>query len=279
MIRFKVSQILIHTFFFSIVFLLLIILYQIFSSGFNHFDYNFLLTPPRSAGREGGINSILISTFYILIGNTLITVPIGILISIYIVEFKLLYPKIHKFVRFNLNIITSTPSIVIGLFGHIVFCIKLGFGYSLLSGVLTLSCMTLPLFIKSLCLSLENIGREERLAAQTLHFSMSKTYFKILLPMNKLGILASLTLSMSRVFAESATLMFTSGYSLKIPESIFDSGRTLAIHIYDLTMNIPGGEVNAAKTSFILITIIIIMNAIPHLLFIKKSSKGYSYEQ
>ena len=84
----------------------------------------------------------------------------------------------------------------------------------------------------------------------------------IIIPYALPAIFVGIVLSVGRALAETAALIFTSGYVDRMPESMLDSGRSLSIHIYDLTMNVPGGDVNAYKTSFVLIILILATNAL-----------------
>jgi phosphate transport system permease protein len=80
------------------------------------------------------------------------------------------------------------------------------------------------------------------------------------LPAAAPSIAAGMVLGVGRAMAETAALIFTSGYVDRMPESVFDSGRALAIHIFDLSMNVPGGDKSAYASALVLIVAIGVVN-------------------
>jgi phosphate transport system permease protein len=76
------------------------------------------------------------------------------------------------------------------------------------------------------------------------------------------GLVVGLALGVGRAIAETAALIFTSGYVDRMPESVFDSGRALSIHIYDLSMNVTGGDNSAYGSSLVLITLLFVINSV-----------------
>ena len=158
------------------------------------------------------------------------------------------------------------PSIVFGLFGNVFFCQTLGLGFSILSGGLTLACMVLPIFIRSTEEGFRAVPNDYRLGAAALGLSRTATLFQLLLPAAVPGLIVGLVLGVGRALAETAALIFTSGYVDRIPESLLDSGRSLSIHIYDLSMNVPGGDGNAYATALVLVTLLLVINGLASIL-------------
>jgi phosphate transport system permease protein len=159
-----------------------------------------------------------------------------------------------------LDILAGVPSIVFGLFGNVFFCKVLGLGFSILSGGLTLACMVLPILIRSTEEGFRAVPNEYRLGAAALGFSRTTTLFKLLLPAAVPGLVVGLVLGIGRAIAETAALLFTSGYVDRMPESLLDSGRSLSIHIYDLSMNVSGGDKNAYASALVLLLLILLIN-------------------
>lgn len=243
-----------------IAFLFFLFLGHLLHQGWSQLSWNFLTQQPESAGRTGGISSILISTFWILFVCLLICVPLGLGTAIFLAEFLPLHSRLGSFARFTLDLLASVPSIVFGLFGNAFFGVMLGMGFSLMSGGLTLACMSLPLFVRTVEETLRLIPSHYRLASATLGFSRTETLIYLLLPLSLPGIMAGLILSIARSLSETAALIFTSGYVLRTPESIWDSGRSLSVHIYDLSMNVSGGEASAYASAFVLILLLILIH-------------------
>lgn len=138
----------------------------------------------------------------------------------------------------------------------------MGFGFSLLTGGLTLACMVLPLLIRSVEEGLRSVPDDQRQGGAALGLSQGKVLQHILLPAAMPGMLAGLILGIGRALAETAALLFTSGRVARMPESLHDSGRALTIHIWELAMNVPGGETNAYASALVLVVLILIINTI-----------------
>ena len=106
------------------------------------------------------------------------------------------------------------------------------------------------------------VPEEYRQAAAALGLSRSTTLFRIVLPTASPALAAGLVLGIGRALAETAALIYTSGYVTRRPESLFDSGRALSVHIYDLSMNVPDGELRANATAMVLIVLLLLINGI-----------------
>lgn len=225
-------------------------------------SWDFLSAAPRDAGRAGGIAPILVSTLLLLFVTLLTSVPLGLGTAILLSEFagrkQGWFPRL---VRRSLDVLAGVPSIVFGLFGNAFFCIYLGMGFSILSGGLTLACMVLPILIRSAEESLRAVPDDYRQAAAALGVSRSAALAQIIVPAAIPGLLVGLVLGIGRALAETAALIFTSGYVDRFPESVFDSGRSLSIHIYDLAMNVPGGSATAYGTTLVLLSLLFLINA------------------
>ena len=245
-----------------ILFFFSYILFDITSNGYSKVDFSFLSLAPENAGREGGIAPMLVSTLIILFLCLLISLPIGLASAIYLAEYTDAQQWYTRFIRSCLNIIAGVPSIVMGLFGYAFFVIALGLGFSILSGALTLACMVLPLLIRNMEDSLRAIPMSYRLNAHALGLSKWRIIFQILIPLASQGILLSIILSIGRAMAETAALLYTSGYVMRMPESIMDSGRSLSVHIFDLSMNVPGGEKSAYASALTLIVLLLCINLV-----------------
>lgn len=233
---------------------------NIVMSGNHQITLDYFLTEATHAGRAGGIAPILVSTV-IIVFITLIISTIGsffcaLFLTLVIAKNRLLLSLFEV----SLTLLSGLPSVVFGLFGNALFCKTFGFGYSLLSGALTLSCMVLPFYTKILHDNFKAIPQEYFLSAHSLDLSLYQFSKNIIIPLNLYAIAAGAIFSVSRALGETAALIFTSGYVDRFPHSILDSGRTLSIHIYDLALNIPGGDQAATKASFIFLLLSLFIN-------------------
>lgn len=230
--------------------------------GIGQLSWEFLTTEPRNAGREGGIAPILVSTILILGVCLAFSLPLGVGTAMLLAEFTKTDSIFGRLVRRSLDVLAGVPSIVFGLFGNAFFAIQLGLGFSILSGGLTLACMVLPILIRATEAGFRAVPLDYRLGAAALGLSRTTTLWKLLLPAATPGLVVGLVLGIGRAIAETAALIFTSGYVDRMPESLLDSGRSLSIHIFDLSMNVAGGDANAYASALVLLILLLLINGI-----------------
>lgn len=249
-----------------VVLILIWILIDISLRGLGHVDLPFLFDSVQDAGRSGGIGPILVSTALILGLTLIIAIPLSLGTAIELTERPGDDRPLSRAIRHCLDVLAGVPSVVFGLFGNALFSITLGMGYSILSGSLTLSCMVLPLLIRTFEQAISAVPEEYRLAAASLGLGRTTTLYRVILPAAAPALMAGVVLSIGRSLAETAALIFTSGYVARTPESLFDSGRTMSVHIYDLAMNVPNGAPNAYATACVLVGFLIVINGITAML-------------
>jgi len=255
------------------VFILLFIIFYILQKGLPVISYKFLLTNPIDMGKSGGIFSTIIGTITLTFGALLIATPLGVGTAIYLTE----YTRENKFtriVKFGSECLAGIPSIIFGLFGFILFVIKLQFGWSILSGSLTLSFMILPTIIRTSEEAIKSVPYIHREVSYSLGTTKWQTVTRVVLPSALPGIMTGIILSIGRSVGETAAVIFTAGSVLRIPTSLFSSSRTMAVHFYILAregISMP----NAYGTAAVLVITILIINIAAYLLmnrFIKKYS-------
>ncbi len=215
--------------------------------------------------------------------NTLIMVGLALTISsilgistaIYLVEYAKTGNKFVEIIRITSETLSGIPSIIYGLFGMIFFVTYVGLGFSLLSGILTVSIMILPLIIRSTEEALKAVPVSYREASFGLGAAKLRTIVVIILPSAINGILAGVILAIGRVIGETAALIYTSGISTSGGVAIDFSnigGRTLAVHMYMLTSE--GLHIDQAyATAAVLLIVVVGLNAISYALA-KKLTKG-----
>lgn len=233
---------------------------DLWALGINNLSWDFIVSAPSNAGRAGGIAPILHSTFWIVGLSLLFTVPLGLACALLLSEKLPISTRLGRTLRQILNVLAGIPSIVFGLFGNAFFCIAMGLGLSILSGALTLTCMVLPYFIRTVEAGLSAVPQPLRQNARALGFSQFGIIQHVLLPVAMPSIILAIVLGLARAAAETAALIFTSGYVARSPESWLDSGRALTVHIYDLAMNIPGGAGNASAAALLLLMLLLGIN-------------------
>ena len=167
--------------------------------------------------------------------SLLIAVPLGVCAAIYLVEYAGRGSRLVGLVRLTAETLSGIPSIVYGLFGALFFVGALHWGLSLLSGACTLSIMILPLIMRTTEEALRAVPDSFREGSFGLGAGRLRTVFRIVLPSAVPGILAGVILGIGRVVGESAALIYTAGTVPEVAESLFDSARTLSVHMYALS--------------------------------------------
>ncbi|MGI6017713.1 MAG: phosphate ABC transporter permease PstA [Marvinbryantia sp.] len=177
----------------------------------------------------------IINTLIMTVIALAISVPLGIFTAIYLVEYAKRGNKFVTVIRLTTETLSGIPSIVYGLFGMLFFVTALKWGLSILAGAFTLSIMILPLVMRTTEEALKSVPDSFREGSFGLGAGKLRTVFRIVLPTAVPGILAGVILAVGRIVGETAALIYTSGTVADIPDSVFGSGRTLAVHMYNLS--------------------------------------------
>ncbi len=238
--------------------ILVFIIFFILEKGLPVINLNFLTSNPEDMGRAGGIFPTLIGTILLPLLAIIIATPLGIFTSVYLSEYTK-ETKVTKVIRFGTDCLAGIPSIIFGLFGYIFFVITLGFGWSIISGGLTLAVMILPTIIRTSEEAIKAVPKSYREVSFSLGATSWQTVKKVILPNALPGIVTGIMLSVGRSIGETAAVIFTAGSSLRIPSSVFDSTRTMAVHFYILAREGISAE-NAYGTAATLIIAVLIVN-------------------
>lgn len=202
----------------------------------------------------------IINTILMVLLVLLFAVPVGVGGAIYLVEYANRGNKLVKLIRITAETLSGIPSIVYGLFGYLFFVIACGWGNSFLAGAITLAMMILPLILRTTEEALKSVPDSFREGSLGLGAGKLRTIFRIILPSAVLGILSGIILGIGRVVGETAALMYTAGTIAKIPGSLMDSGRTLAVHMYALLSEGLYME-QAYASAVILLIVVLLINA------------------
>lgn len=198
-------------------------------------------------------------------------VPAGVGGAIYMVEYARRGSRLVRWVQLTAQTLQGIPSIVYGIFGFVFFNVALGWGFSLLSGAVTLAIMILPLLLRTAQEALLAVPDAYREGSFGLGAGRLRTVFRIVLPAAMPGVLSGVVLSVGRIVGESAALIYTAGtgtgnlafaaedgFSLTAP--LFQSVRTLSVHMYCLMIEgLHTGQARA--TAVVLLGLVLILNA------------------
>ncbi|MCI5643422.1 MAG: phosphate ABC transporter permease PstA [Peptoniphilus sp.] len=201
----------------------------------------------------------IITTLLTVVLAILFASPIGIFTAIFLVEYTDVENKLVKAIRLATETLAGIPSIVYGLFGMLFFGLKLKMGFSVISGVLTVSIMILPIIMRATEEALKSVHPSIRQGSFALGAGKLRTIFKVVLPVAIPGILSGIILSIGRVVGETAALMYTLGTATSLPTSLKSSSRTLALHMYVLSSE--GKHVGEAyATGMVLLLLVLLIN-------------------
>ncbi|MBN1195696.1 MAG: phosphate ABC transporter permease PstA [Methanomicrobiaceae archaeon] len=235
-----------------------IILFDIISHGLPALSWEFLTQSPRNLGREGGIFPAIVGTIYLVTGAILFALPIGMGAAIYLTE----YTKegtVTKIIRSGVDLLNGTPSIVFGLFGFAFLVLFMGFGVSLLAGLITLGLMVLPTIIRTTEEALRSVPGSLREGSFALGATQWQTIRRVVLPPAVPGILTGTILSIGRAAGETAPILFTAVVFSRrfLPDSPSDPVMALPYHLFILSTNVPGAGQNQYGTALVLLLLVI----------------------
>ncbi|CYU14589.1 phosphate ABC transporter permease PstA [Streptococcus suis] len=256
-----------------VVILTSLILY-ILLRGLPHVSWDFLTSKSSSYKAGGGIGIQLYNSFFLLVVTLLISVPLSTGAGIYLAEYAKKGP-LTNFIRTCIEILSSLPSVVVGLFGYLIFVVQFEYGFSILSGALALTVFNLPQMTRNVEDSLRHVHHTQREAGLALGLSRWETVLHVVIPEALPGIVTGIVLAFGRIFGEAAALIYTAGQSapaldwsnwnplsVTSPISIFRQSETLAVHIWKVNSEgtIPDATQVSAGSAAILLVFILIFN-------------------
>ncbi|EJE7236275.1 phosphate ABC transporter permease PstA [Clostridium sporogenes] len=271
-----------------VVLLLLVLLGYILIKGVGTLNLEFLFSDPKIGEAGGGIGPQLFNSFYMLLVSLIITVPIGIGAGIYLAE----YAKEGLFlnvVRVSIETMASLPSIVVGLFGFLVFVKITNWGFTLLSGALAISILNLPALTRVSENAIKEASKGIKEASLGLGATRFQTIKTVVLPSAIPQILTGIILAAGRIFGEAAALLYTAGMSAPslnftanitskaFPLNLMRPAETLAVYIWKVNSEamIPDAARVANGASAVLIIMVLLFNILARIIG-KKIHKMYT---
>jgi phosphate transport system permease protein len=213
-----------------------------------------------------------INTVLMILLALVMAVPIGLGAAIFLAEYARRGNRLVGLVRITADTLAGMPSIVYGLFGLLFFVTLLGWRLSLLAGACTLAIMILPLIISTAEEALRAVPDTWREGSFGLGAGRLRTVGRILLPSALPGILAGVILGIGRIVGESAALIYTAGTATELPTGLFDSTRTLSVHMYVLASEGLHLEKTYATAVVLLLLVLLINTA--SVVLARRISKG-----
>ena len=257
-----------------IVTILASLILYILVRGLPHVSWSFLTGKSSSYQAGGGIGIQLYNSFFLLVITLFISVPLSMGAGIYLAEYAK-KGRVTNFVRTCIEILSSLPSVVVGLFGYLIFVVQFEYGFSIISGALALTVFNLPQMTRNVEDSLKYVHHTQREAGLALGLSRWETVLHVVIPEALPGIVTGVVLASGRIFGEAAALIYTAGQSapaldwsnwnflsVSSPISIFRQAETLAVHIWKVNSEgtIPDGTLVSAGSAAVLLIFILIFN-------------------
>lgn len=273
---------------FIIIFLAALIIY-IMVKGTGFYKPSFLFGDAKFGEAGGGIGPQLFNSFYMLVIALVISVPFGVGAGIYLAE----YAKRGFFLnvmRLCIETMASLPSIVVGLFGLLIFVGMTNWGFTLISGAFAISILNLPALTRVSENAIREAAKPVKEASLGLGATRWQTIWKVVLPSAIPEILTGIILAAGRIFGEAAALLYTAGMSApkldfsssavlssSSPFNLFRPAETLAVYIWKLNSEgmVPDAAQIANKSSAVLIVMVLLFNLLARVLG-KKIYEAYT---
>ncbi|QPA30088.1 phosphate ABC transporter permease PstA [Thermaerobacillus caldiproteolyticus] len=258
-----------------VVALLVFLIAAIISKGWGFWDPNFLFGKPSNTQAGGGIGPQLFNSLYMLVITLLISVPLGLGAGIYLAEYAK-QGRLLNFIRLCIETMASLPSIVVGLFGLLVFVTLTGWGYTLIGGALAITILNLPSLTRVCENAILDVPHSVKEASLGLGATRWQTLVRVIIPAALPQIITGVILAAGRIFGEAAALIYTSGLTTPFlnpsadlssklhPLNLFRPAETLTVHIWKLNSEgiVPDAKLIAAKSAAVLIIMVLLFNII-----------------
>jgi len=253
----------------AVVLLLVALVLYILNNGKHFLDFDFIFGKPKYGEEGGGVGPQLFNSFYMLIITLVISVPIGIGAGVYLSQYSKEGPFV-RILRLSIETIASLPSIVVGLFGFLIFVNLSGWGFTLLGGALALTLLNLPALARVSENAITEAALDVKESSMALGGTKWQTIWKMIIPTAFPGILTGIIITAGRIFGEAAALLYTSGMSSnnKGLLNVMRPAETLAVHIFKLNSEgtVPDAASIASGAAALLVVMVFIFNMSARLL-------------
>jgi phosphate transport system permease protein len=247
-----------------VMFLIGCLLYLLLAKGLKLMTWDFFVGVPDEVEAGGGIGPFLFNSFYVLVLSLLVSIPIGIGAGIYLAEYAPVN-RFTEFVRTCVEGLASVPSIVIGLFGYVMFVDYFEIGLTIIGAAITLAILNLPILTRVTEEAISMVPRELREASLALGATKAQTIIRVVMPSAMDGILTGLSLTACRAFGESAVILLAGGTGTSGIMWDFDwlsQGGTLPVHLWYIQSEalVPDAKQIADKSAALMVLIILLIS-------------------
>jgi len=249
-----------------VVALLLLFIGFEFVKGASAISWHFLTGSPTAAEAGGGVGPLIFNSFYILFLTLIFTVPIAVCSGMYLQEYAA-GGRFKDIVQFSAESLATVPSIVMGLFGLLIFVTAFHWHFTALGGALTLTLLNLPSMMRVTQEALAGVPGTYREASMALGATKWQTVLKVILPSAIGPLTTGVVLVAGRIFGETAALIYTAGASVSYGKGAYDfnpfhTAETLAVGLYQVHREalVPDVDRIANGSALVLLVMVLIFN-------------------
>jgi phosphate transport system permease protein len=247
-----------------VLLLLLFIVYE-FYRGASAISWHFLTAAPSSSDAGGGVGPLIFNSFYLLLLTLLFTIPISVCAGMYLQEYAA-GGRFKTIVQFSAESLATVPSIVMGLFGLLIFVTTFHWGFTAIGGALTLTLLNLPSMMRVTQEALAGVPGTFREASMGLGATKWQTVLKVILPSAIGPLTTGVVLVSGRIFGETAALIYTAGASVTYNHpydfSLGHTAETLSVGLYQVHREalVPDADRIANGSALVLLVMVLFFN-------------------
>jgi phosphate transport system permease protein len=254
-----------------LVLLLAGIVLRLLVSGWSELNVTFITTPPKSVEAGGGVAPFLFNSVYVLVLSLLISAPIGLAAGIYMAEFA---PpgRITTAVSVAIETLATLPSIVVALFGLLLFVQQTHWGFTRLGGALALTVINLPYAVRIAEDSIRSLPSALREGSLGIGATRWQTVYRVMVPAALPNLITGLILISGRAFGEAAALLYTAGGSVESRHwfnlNPFAPGATMAVALFNLRQDasVPDANLISDGIAAVLVLAVLLFNVLARFL-------------
>jgi phosphate transport system permease protein len=217
-------------------------------------------------GKEGGVLNAIVGSLYLGIGATLLALLIALPVALFLQKDYIGKSRFAAITRLSLDVLWGVPSIVYGAFGFIIM-VYLGIRASLLGGIIVLTLLELPIMIRALDEVVRRVPQELKDESYAIGATRLETTIKIVIRQILPGAVTGVLLAFGRGIGDAASILFTTGYTDRLPHSLFDPVASLPLSVFfQLGTPFPEVQQRAYASAVILLLIVLLLSVISRLL-------------
>jgi phosphate transport system permease protein len=217
-------------------------------------------------GKEGGILNAIIGSLYLGLGATALAILLSLPVVLYINLYTVKSSRIATFTRFSLDVLWGIPSIVYGAFGFILM-VAIGLKTSLLAGIITVALLEIPIMSRAMDEVVRMVPKELKDASSSLGATRLETALKVVIRQALPGILTAVLIAFGRGIGDAASVIFTAGFTDRIPTSLLQPAATLPLAIFfQLGTPFPEVQQRAYASAAVLTVLVLAISLISRVL-------------